>query len=289
MDQKEFNALISLLDDPDQEVYEAISSNLVSKGVELIPNLEKVWEKTLDENLQERLECIIHDIQFNSTKNSLQQWLDKGATNVFEGACYLAKFQFPEVEYLKLDVSLERIKEDVWLEFNSNLTELEKIKVLNYVFFEIHSFSRNTANFYSPQNSYINQVIEARKGNPISIAILYMEVGRKLGLPLYGVNLPKNFILAYINEDEGGEKALANVDDVLFYINPYNKGGVLSRNEIDRFLKEQKLAPTQTYYLPCSNEEIIIRLINNLLVAYDKLAFLEKISKLKELLKVFKK
>lgn len=284
MEQNKIEALIALLDDTDSEVVDAVTDNLLKQGVEVIPQLEKVWETTPDEKLQERLENVIHNIQFDTTKRNLRTWYKEGAINVLEGATYLAQFQFPEINFEKLDALIDKIKDDIWLEIDNKLTALEKVKILNYVIFDLHKFRRNTNNFYSPQNSFINQVIETKKGNPISLAIIYLSVAAKLKLPIFGVNLPKNFILAYKDDlrlyDSGDE-----MHDIIFYINPYNKGAVLGKREIDYFIQQQKLNTDKTYYLPCDNKDIIIRLINNLLLSYEKLGFNDKIERLKELLK----
>jgi regulator of sirC expression with transglutaminase-like and TPR domain len=157
------------------------------------------------------------------------------------------------------------------------------VKIINHVIFDKYKYTRNSANFYSPQNSYINQVIESRKGNPISLSIIYLSVAYKLKLPVYGVNLPKNFILAY--KDEFRQQDLDHGTDILFYINPYNKGTVLGRREIDYFIKQQNLQPDKAFYVPCSNTDILIRLINNLVLSYEKLGFQDKIDKLKKLMK----
>ncbi|MBN2612745.1 MAG: transglutaminase family protein [Bacteroidales bacterium] len=286
IDIKELKALISLLDDSDNEVINVVSSNLLNQGPEAIPELEKAWETTLNEQLQERLENVIQKIQFTHAKKNLQNWVRSGAENILEGAVYLAQFQFPELSFEAQDKEIEKIRKDVWLEINNNLTALEKIKVINYIIFEIHKFKRNSTNFYSPQNSFINQVLETKRGNPISLAIVYLAVAQKLNLPIYGVNLPKNFILAYKDEyrqhDSEDEK-----EDILFYINPYNKGAVLGRREIDYFIKQQQLEQRQEYYVPCSNSDIMVRLINNLILSYKKLDFTEKIERLQELLGIF--
>ena len=97
--------------------------------------------------------------------------------------------------------------------------------------------------------------------------------------------MPKNFILAYKDEyrlyDDADE-----AEDILFYINPYNKGAVLGRREIDYFITQQQLEMQDSFYLPCSNRDIIIRLINNLIVSYEKLENRLKIERLKDLLDV---
>ncbi|MBN2347210.1 MAG: transglutaminase family protein [Bacteroidales bacterium] len=288
MTDKEIKALISLLDDTDTEVVNMVSENLLQKGVSVIPELEKAWETTLNEVLQGRLENVIQNIQFNRTKANLGQWVQSGHDYILEGAFYLAQFQFPEIEFNRIDEEIENIRKDVWLEINNNLTALEKVKILNYVIFDLHKYSRNTSNFYSPQNSYINQVIETKKGNPISLAIIYLSIAHKLDLPIYGVNLPKNFILAYKDEFRQYDSK-DETEDILFYINPYNKGVVLGKREIDYFLTQQNMEHDQSYYVPCSNAEILIRLINNLILAYEKVGFQDKIQRLNDLIKVVQK
>jgi regulator of sirC expression with transglutaminase-like and TPR domain len=286
MERSKIDALIALLDDTDAEVVNMVTDNLLKQGISIIPQLEKAWESAPDEKTQERLELVIHNIQFETTKENLKTWLNSGAVYILEGACYLSQFQFPEVNFMKIDQEIEKIKDDIWLEINNNLTALEKVKILNYVIFDLHKYTRNSNNFYSPQNSFINQVIETKKGNPISLAIIYMSVAHKLNLPIYGVNLPKNFILAYKDEFRYAD-ADDESEDILFYINPYNKGAVLGRKEIDYFIKQQQLKPDMSYYLPCTNQEIVIRLINNLILSYEKLGFNDKIERLKEFLRIF--
>jgi regulator of sirC expression with transglutaminase-like and TPR domain len=287
MERNKIDALIALLDDKNAEVINAVNDNLLKEGLEIIPRLEKVWETTLDENLQERLENVIQNIQFETTKKNLNAWSSSGAENLLEGACYLAQFQFPEIKLKKLESEIDKIRKDIWIEPNNSQTALEKVKIINYVLFDLHKFSRNSTNFYSPQNLYINQVLETKKGNPISLAILYLSIAHKLQLPVYGVNLPKNFILAYKDEyrhcDSDDE-----AEDILFYINPNNKGAILGKKEIDYFLDQQKLIPDNIYYTTCSNQTIVLRLIHNLVLSYEKLGFEDKIERLKELSKAIK-
>ncbi len=286
LDIKELKALITLLDDSDDEIVSIASSNLMNQGPAAIPELEKAWETTLNETLQERLESVIQNIQFNEAKQNLRIWNDSGAEHILEGATYLAKFQFPEITFESVDKEIDKIKQDVWLELNNNLTALEKIKIINYIIFEIHKFRRNSTNFYSPQNSYINQVLETKRGNPISLAIIYLAVANKLNIPIYGVNLPKNFILAYKDEYRQYDSE-DETEDILFYINPYNKGAVLGKREIDYFIQQQQMEAKKEYFVPCTNKDIIVRLINNLILSYRKLQFTDKIEKLNELLGIF--
>jgi regulator of sirC expression with transglutaminase-like and TPR domain len=285
MNRSEIQAMIALLDDTDREVLNTITDNLIRQGRTVVPELEKAWESTLDEKLQTRLENLIQDIQFNALCDDMRHWVQGGAESVLDGACLVARFQFPDLSAAKIHEQVEVLRKDVWLEIHSNLTALEKVKILNYILFDLHKFARNNNDFYSPQNSFINQVLESHKGNPISLSIIYLSVARMLDLPVYGVNLPKNFILAYKDEFRL-QDAQDEADDILFYINPYNKGAVLGRKEIDYFISQQQIKPQHSFYVPCSNTDIIIRLINNLILSYEKLGYAQKITRLNELLRV---
>ena len=77
---------------------------------------------------------------------------------------------------------------------------MEKVRVLNHIIFDVHGFSGNTANFHAPQNSYINNVLESKKGNPLSLSVLYAVIAQRLDVNIYGVNLPEHFILAYVED-----------------------------------------------------------------------------------------
>ncbi|MBS3807742.1 MAG: transglutaminase family protein [Bacteroidales bacterium] len=283
LSEQEIKALVKLLDDPDDQIYQQVSDQLKSQGYDVIPTLEQAWERSFNEKIQTRLESLIQEIQLNSATTNLGKWVHEGGQNLFEGAFLVAKHQYPELSFDYYNQKLEEIKRDVWLELNENLTALEKVRIINHVFFKIYGFSSNAANFYAPQNNYINHVLETKKGNPITLSILYSSLAQKLDIPIYGVNLPKNFIVAYKNEFTRKEDPQ---NQVLFYINPFNKGAILGKKEIDYFIKQQALKPRKEYYLPCSHIEIIQRLINNLIYSYDRLGYPDKIKELNQLYRI---
>lgn len=284
--KREVSAMIRLLDDQDEVVFKTVSANLLNMGVDIIPHLERAWEESMNSLCQERIENIIQKLQFKNVKRDLSAWAARGGKDLLEGAWHVARYQYPDLSYSDLDLQIEKISKDVWLELNENLTALEKTRLLNHFFFSVYKFSRNNLNFYAPQNSFINLVLEGKKGNPISLAIIYAVVARKLNMNIYGVNLPKIFLLAYtldpVTENSKEEPV------VLFYINPYNKGAVLGRKDIDLYVKEQKLLVRKSFYLPCTDVEVIQRLLLNLIFSYERLAYPDKLEDLKELLRIVK-
>lgn len=290
MKESEIKALITLLEDPDWTVYEAVKSRLVDLGEEVLPELKNAWEKSNSDIFLERSTAIISDVQYNQTYQLFKEWVRSGDTNLFDGAYLIAKYNFPDLDRDEVLQKVEKIKRDAWLQMNDNLTPLEQIRVLNHIIFNIHKYVRNNIDFYSPKNSYLNLVLETKKGNPVSLAILYLLVAVKLGLPVYGVNLPKNFILAYVEELSKPNLETVLEDKIVsFYINPYNNGAVLTKREIDYFLKQQKIKPVDYFYTPCDNLTTVQRLLLNLIFAYERQEDFAKAEELKKFLKLFKK
>lgn len=276
MTREEIQALLQLLDDPNDEVNQTVTTRILEQGPTILPDLEAAWEGSMDPMHQDRIINLIQEIQTKSNHNQLQKWVQFEQNDLLKGVFLISRYQYPDLEMKELEISLDRIIKDVWLELNNNLTALEKVRILNHIIFDVHGFTKNTKNFYSPQNSFINQVLETGKGNPISLAVVYSIIAQRLDLPILGVNLPKNFILAYKDLLVAGSGFEEFTEDILFYINPYNKGAVLGRREIEYFLKQQKIIPQESHYRPCSNLEILVRVLHNLINAYHKSGYREK-------------
>ncbi len=291
MDEKNINAIIKLLDDPDTTVYQHIEIKLFEMGASVVKYLENAWTKNSDPFFQKRVEYIIHKIQFKETLSLLKQWLDEKSDDVLKGAYIVAKAQYPALDYEIIFQKIEKIKRTIWLELRENFTPLQQIRILNQVLFQMNKYTGNNVDFYDPKNCYINEVIDTAKGNPITLSIIYIAISKRLGLPIYGINLPKNFILAYVDMNYSFEniEEIDEINDIFFYINPHNKGAVLGRKEIDFFLKQQKITPMRDFYVPCSNEIIIQRLIANLIFCYKKVGNSNKVEDFQELMNLFAK
>ncbi len=284
-ENKELEALINLLDDPDNQIYEQIREKIFSYGADAIPSLEYAWENTFNPNIQERIEYIIHKLQLESLYAELQNWKYLESHNLIKAAYLAAKYQYPDLSFDQITKQVDDIRKDIWLELNEHLTGLEKIKVLNHIFFDIHQFRGNKENIHAPQNNYINNLLETKKGNPLSLSILYSTLAQQLQIPVYGINLPNHFILAYLHEMVEGPFRYTNEREVLFYINPFNKGAIFTRKQIDQFVKQLNLKPEDSFYYPCPNEIIIKRLFNNLIFSYEKLGYPEKTDEVKKIMR----
>lgn len=285
MNLKEVIALITLLDDPDDGIYSEVKNRFIILGPPAIPHLETAWENSFDALMQKRIEGIIHTIQFKALQNALKHWSENEQDDLFKGCAIIARYQYPDLDENKLKKQLHQIKQDVWLELHDDLTAIEKVKIINHIMFEVHQFGGNITNYHAPQNSFINVVLETKKGNPVMLSVVYALVCKELGIPIYGVNLPQHFVLAYVNDFtnlfDPSHKTLS--DNILFYVNPFSKGLIFNQGDVDAFIKQLNVEPDIKYYLPCSNLDIIKRILNNLIYSFDKMGYAEKVQELKQL------
>ncbi|MBK0384498.1 transglutaminase family protein [Pedobacter sp. SD-b] len=277
-------SLITLLDDPDPQIFSQIEGELLSYGNEVVNYLENAWERSFDALLQERIENLIHKIQFRNVREDLALWYQSGGFDLLRGILIINKYQYPDLNEQKIINQIEAIKRDIWLQMMYEGSPIENIKLINHIFYNVYGFSGNTTNHQDPKNSYLSEVLESKKGNQISLAIIYSIVAQKLDIPIYGVNLPQHFILAYADETVKGSEETG----VLFYINVFNKGYIFAKKDIDQFLKQLKINPEKLFYQPCSNTEILKRVLRNLISSYEKAGAIEKSEELLQLLEVLK-
>jgi regulator of sirC expression with transglutaminase-like and TPR domain len=267
-ENNELQALISLLDDPSDLIFDQIRDKLLFYGIRAIPTLEHAWDNSFDSLIQSRIEEIIHNIQLNQLRSDVSNWKMENQFDLLRGFFLAAKYQYPELDEKAINDKIEIIKRDIWLELNNNLTALEKVKVINHIVFEIHGFKGNKVNIDAPQNLFVNNLLDTRKGNHLSIGILYIILAQKLGIPIFGVDLPQHFILAYVDEIHDEKFTLAN------------------ENEL--FIKHIKLKQQPSYFKPCDNNTIILRLFKNLKLAFDKQGYGEKVQEIQSIADVLK-
>ncbi len=272
MKESELKALVSLLDDEDKQISSHVQEKILSLGTDAIPFLEKEWESNLNPEVQNRIEELIHTLQYDLVRERLKSWYASPDQDLLTGMWILATYQYPDIELEKLKQELEQIYYDTWLEFRPDLYPYDQVKVINSVIFNKLKFGANTKNFHSPGNSMINVVLETHKGNPITLCVIYMLVAQKLKLPVHGVNLPNLFILTYKD------------DNHQFYINAFNRGLIFSKQDIENYIHELHLVPQQSFFEPCSSLEIVRRALRNLVMSFEKMGEHAKADEVKVLL-----
>ena len=281
INDSEIKALIYLLDDTDIEVVSQVEERLFQLGRDVIPVLEQTLDiGDINELRQRRIDDIIKKIQTHTISADLRSWKENQQDDLLEGVFIINRIKYPEADLQFIDNLIDKIKLDVWLEMHYDLTAFEKIKILNYVLFDLHRFGGDNEDYHNPDNSYLSRVFERKKGNPIAIAVIYSLIAQRLRLPVFGINLPQHFIVGYLDNAKEIESLRLNDvkfmtpdqnSKVQFYINPFNKGSVFPKDNLYVFLKQVNIEPRDDYFLPCSNLEILKRMARNLISSYEKL------------------
>ncbi len=283
-EEKELIALISLVDEPNEQLYAQVRNRIFDYGSPVIPLLEKAWESTFDDLVQQRLIAIIYDLQQQQLFQELNDWAKFGYDDLLRGFLIVTRFQYPDLNIHAITNQVGSIIQEVWLELNPRLTPLEKVKVVNHVIYDINKFRGNTTNIFSPENFYLKPLLDSHKGNPLSLGMLYILVARSLKIPIYGVDLPRHFVLAYLEQEHQNDDEGLCEEQVLFYMNPFNKGAIFTRNEINLYIKQLKIEVRDSFFCPASNLTIIKRMINGLIETYQRVSNTEKVVALKTLL-----
>jgi regulator of sirC expression with transglutaminase-like and TPR domain len=293
MNEREIHSLIALLDDDDQEVLEHVQGKLLSLGKDAIPVLESEWSKLQNVTQQDRLTQIVHRIQYSELLKEFRDWYRSPEHDLLTGICLIARYRYPTLNPQDIINQIDKIRLDIWLDMHHDLSPYEKVRIINSVVYHELGFKGNTENYHAPDNSFINVVLESRRGNPIMMAVIYILLGQRLHLPIFGVNLPQHFVCAYKEENKqlllNDPFNLKTQHDyregrVLFYINAFNNGAVFSKANLEQFLRQIKIEPQPDYFEACGNLSIVKRILRNLVVAYEKQQDTEKADDVKELL-----
>jgi regulator of sirC expression with transglutaminase-like and TPR domain len=287
-DKKELSALLHLLDDPDKEVYYTVSEKLVHYGKEVIPKLESLWEQTTDGQVQERIENIIHKVNYKDVFEAFLKWFSAEKPVLLNGSFLVANYRFPEMEEEALRKTMKSIYQSCWLELNNYLTPLEQINIVNSIFYSMYKFKGLDLEENKPNHYYINEVMETRIGNSYSLGILYQILCEMLDIPVYAIQLPKQYILAYYDTlHDFFKKEKEPVYKIQFYIDPSN-GMIYTQQDVDAFIKKYDIEVDENTFRPLSNKAILFKMTEALMQVYQLLQEDDKAEELHNILQLYK-
>lgn len=281
MNKNKLEALLSLLDDPDKEIHKSIEKVLIELPISTIPELEDFWLDSKSPIFQERLENIINKIQFNSVKRKLINWSSNENPNLIDGAILINKSCNPNLLTEPIRKTILKIKHDVELEINDDHTPLEKIKILNHFFYNIYNYQALSPNQPTNWDGDIGTVLSQKHGNYIILAIIYAGIAQELDIPVYGINLPGSILLCYV--DKSSSESKKKNTDILFYINPVDKGAVFGIKDLQHIIATKKIENKAQFYKLASNSSMIKRLVQHEINVYKKLKLTSNIPNFKDL------
>ena len=257
--QEDINALLHLLDDSDAEVYQHVYQKLRSYGNDVLPILEYVWGANDNPLLNERIEELISTIQSENLKREFSEWADADAPGEMEAAYLLSRVGYSGLSRNEFRESIERLRRDIWLEMTYHLSPLEQVSIVNQKLFGNFALLCNHRE-KSEKEFYISHVLETKTGNNFSVSLLYMTIASQLDLPVYGLDLPGHFAMVFCKSHLIDFKDIDELkNQVMFYINPANKGSTFTRSEIKEYLVKMKMQSDPKYFVPCSLQKTVLR------------------------------
>lgn len=266
-DGKEVTALLNLIEDPDPEVFEAVSNRIIAYGTPIIPDLENLWENTADNEILERIEQLIHRLHFNGLAEDFKQWSQSPHQELLPGALLVAKFLFPNLQTAKVIRDIERLRRNIWLELNNYLTPVEQVTVFNNIFYNYFGLRGDYNNTEKPNEYLINKIIESKKGNQTGNGVLYLVLAEMLDLPIRLIPIPGQFVLGYFKSqsDKDKEKLHLNIE---FFIDPVT-GQAFTHIDLTNYFNRTGLKVSPSYFQPCNNKQVIEKLLTDLSKCYS--------------------
>ena len=281
-------ALLHLVDDPDSEVFDTVADQLLRYGKEIIPNLEQLWEVTEDENVQYRIEHLIHRALFTELQQEFAEWGKEQMPSLFKGALLVAKYRYPDLNVRNFLKQLDLMRRNIWLELHSDLTPLEQINIVNSILFNYYKLQGHEITERDPNLFFINHTLESRQGNAFSLGVIYLALCELLDIPVFAVDLPRQFVLAFFDTLYSFlTPDTEPVQTIQFYIDPVN-GMVYTQNDVEVYLKKIKAGHEEQFFQPLSNKAVIIRMLEEMATTYDNTQQEDKSQEMYQLIAVLR-
>jgi regulator of sirC expression with transglutaminase-like and TPR domain len=284
---KEITALFTLLDDPDEDVFGAVSEKIIDYGKNIIPNLEHLWETSPNEEMQTRIELLIHRLHYTDLTEDFRQWNVSGHHDLMLGAMLACKFQYPDLSTTPVLQEIEKVRRNIWLELNNYLTPLEQINIVTSILYSYYGLKGGETNYKEPNEFLLHKTLEAKRGNQISNGILYLILCELLDIPVRAINIPKQFIIAYFKPGYSDESLPNPIQKIEFFIDP-TTGQIFSQMDVDNYFNRIAIPPTSNYFKPLKKKQVIQQLLEEYSKCFDGEKDMVKMDELLQLAKLLK-
>src|SRR5574341_74172 len=275
----EIQALITLLGDDDTHVRDIARDRLLQIGEPAADFLRAAGSADVDGKIRIEARHVLAQIRQDDLTGSfyLLSLLDDEQIDLEHAVFLLARIAYPDLDALPYRRELDQLAQRLGQRLAGLHPFRDKhrvLRVMNQFLFDEEGFSGNVEDYYDPDNSYINCVLERRTGIPITLSIVYLLLARRLRLPIRGINLPIHFICQYDSPPES------------FYFDPFRKGQTLTRADCTKLLNRAQLPFHESCLAPARSRDIITRMIRNLVLVYHHRNDLAKAEALERMLKI---
>ena len=271
--ERERAALISLLTDEDAAIYRVVRDKILSCGPGAIEWL-KPHTLSSDPVLRRRAQEITqHFAREKADDRFLAFCLSEGNDlNLEQGAWLLAQTQYPDINIEAYQALFDSYAGELLERVDLRADADQLLAAFNNYVFEVLHFKGNEQNYYDPENSYLNRVVDRRKGNPINLCLVYLMLARRLRLPLAGIGLPGHFICRFQTPTEE------------YYIDVFNHGKLWTKANCIQYLVFRNYTVQDSYLTPVSSRRMLMRICGNLHQVYHHLGMTGEATRLQRYL-----
>ncbi len=268
-------SLLRLASDENPRVRRPVEAYLHKLGADLLPYLQELFHS--DAELRPLARRWWGHLMLLELPDRIRHWYRSASADLLQGIWLMTLPAYPELSLETLRRLLFHQVLNAWMEAKSYYSFRELIQSLNYSLFVRQQFQRMVSEVYHPDAFFLHLLFKERKGSPLTLAILYVLVAQRLGIPAFGVSLPYYFVVAVMERRFSTGHGFPTRhflptpsphEKVAFYINPYRKGSFFFRHQLEDFLAQLGLEAKPEYYRPCPNITILLRMAYNLEVSY---------------------
>ena len=255
--ENQIKALIRLLSDENERVVKTIAGRLVEIGDSAVPWLQEA--EIEQPEMARRIEGVLDEIRGKRLEEELRTLASGDRVDLEAGAFLIARYAYPNLDVSAYRAQLDALAAEVHERMGARVSGEEAVKTLGRYLFAEQGFQGNTRNYYETDNSYLNRVLDRRTGIPISLSLVYLLIGRRLGLPLAGVGMPGHFLVKYESER------------YKVFVDCFNRGALLTEKDCARFLMQAGYGFEERYLAKSPSKAILVRTLKNLIAIYRKL------------------
>ncbi|TNE73683.1 hypothetical protein EP331_04015 [bacterium] len=275
--KSEIQSMLFLLEDPDPFIKQEVLNRFYQLGDSAVPLLDECRVETASEDSKKIAANLLFDLTFPGLYQDFFELYSEGLStfaHLERAILYLTRFDDPtfrtSVVKQKMDNMARFIASDIQYALDPN----EQMNRLLTFVFQDEGFDGVGDDLFKPENSYMNRVLENKRGIPLSLAMVVLSLADRLELPFFGVNMPMHFILMFECEQE------------ITYIDPYQHGKFLTKKECDYFLKINGVESRPEYFQKATYSQMLVRTMRNLQYSFEKQQDVTKAVKLKMLIEL---
>jgi len=252
-------ALVQLLADDDPEIFQQIHETILSQGPKARSWL-RPHSLSRDPRIRRRVRSLLDKFDADEADNVFLSFcLTQGAQlNIEQGLFLLARSTYPNINLEGYRAVVDGFAEEVRNRVVDLSSPHRLLGTLNRLLFIQLGFQGNNRDYYDPENSYLNRVLDRRTGNPLTLSAIYLSVCRRLELPVAGVALPGHFLCRFQNAAHE------------IYVDPFNGGRFLTRTDCVHHLVKSNCSPQDDYLGPVNPRRMLLRAVNNLHQIYQQ-------------------